>query len=483
MTVLVPQHAHSNGHGGGGGGGAGAAAQPGVEGQLVALAIKLGQQSPKLKSTYSEGALWQMLRNFRLRRRLGLCERGQPGDSQDEDSNPRWLRQTWRPLYLPAHEVQGDAGEEEQAAGASAAASRTSELEALASELQQRVERGYRELNAARRALSADAEGLRRQGASASAIAEEVGALRAQLEEKQRKVSAQIAENGALSLQLGLERQTLADSLTQAALLASAVSRISGGNGRPGDGSAEARSTVAALEEELQACRLQIAALLDESEALSEALEPKKPPSSRAPAAVPGFGAGAVGGPSAASATFAPQARGLAAADFGTGATPSVSSKAAAPGSAGPGVGSPAAAPAFGDAAAPSAFASTTPPAAAPAVAAPSAFGAAVTEASMPAFGATAAPSALAAAAPGLAPVSEGVASSAPPPKAQPLDREALASVLSAARLALSEGSRSPPASGIGAGIAALGAGALGAGADTDVGAAVASAVSSRPLP
>merc|ERR1712050_754094 len=79
-------------------------------------------------------------------------------------------------------------------------------------------------------------------------------------------VQSKVLENGRISTQLGLQRQSLASSLTQAAVLASAIKKL--GRSQPSvlEGSV-------AVVEELAACRMQIAALVQENEALSSRLE------------------------------------------------------------------------------------------------------------------------------------------------------------------------------------------------------------------
>jgi len=214
-----------------------------------------------------QAELEQMLRNYRLRRRLELL----PGSQAPVDGlAPRWLRQQWRPRsLLPAAGAgDGPGGAEAEAA---AAAQRTSELLGEVSELQQRLDRGYSELNAERRAQGALAEGLRRQEGSVGAISAESARLRERLAEVRREVQERVTENGQLSLRLGQRRQTQASGFTQAAILANAVGQLAGED-RGGPASASAPASGRALAE-LAACRLQIAALAEQREALARRLE------------------------------------------------------------------------------------------------------------------------------------------------------------------------------------------------------------------
>lgn len=166
-----------------------------------------GVQEEDKGCPYSAAELSGMLRNYRLRRRLGLLPRSEAREDADEVPASRWVRQTWRPLSLtPADGRAAAPGQDAQRAPASAPAP---ELMAQISEVQQRVERGYRELNAERRAHAADVEGLRRQAESAAALGLECDHLRRQLAEAQGEVRARTAANGQLRRELGVQRQYL----------------------------------------------------------------------------------------------------------------------------------------------------------------------------------------------------------------------------------------------------------------------------------
>lgn len=241
------------------------------------------------KCPYSQAELGQMLRNYRLRRRLGLLPKsGATEEADDEEGAARWLRQTWRPLRLAAPSrkggpsgatadcwAEGAGGDDEE----DETNTRVAELLNRIGELQLRVERGYSELNATRRAQHADSEGLRRQGDSCAAIAAECASLREQLVEAKKEVQDRSAENGGLSVQLGLRRASVASSLTQAALLASAVRKI--GSGGASAITAAVRAPLAVPQpspslQELEACRLHITALVEENEELRRAAERRR---------------------------------------------------------------------------------------------------------------------------------------------------------------------------------------------------------------
>lgn len=227
-------------------------------------------QPPDDKLSVAE--LEQMLRNFKSRRRLGLLP-GIPNTRTAPDADAmdlRWVRQAWRPLRLPTAVagVGGISGETE----ADVRARRTAELATEVSELQQRLEKGYRDLNAERRAEGNLEEGLRRQGDSMAAIAAEGASLRAQLDEVRGEVQRRIVENGQLAKRLSLHRQSQASGLTQAAVLAGALNQLSGSSASTNtDGSAQVGEAVQAANE-LATCRAQIKALIEENETLERRL-------------------------------------------------------------------------------------------------------------------------------------------------------------------------------------------------------------------
>lgn len=230
-----------------------------------------------------DGELGQLLKNYRLRRKLGLLrESSAPVDAEDA----RWVRQAWRPRSLAAAAggaAPGTGGDDgtgvaghlaPAAASAAAPAAQSAELLTQISGLQQRVEQGYRELNAERRAQGALEAGLRRQGESIAAIVAECESLRGQLERVQREVQERVAENGRLAAQLGSKRRSLASSLSQAAVLASAVSKIGPTClGGVSDGALGGPVVVGSSAcDELVSCRMQIAALLEENGMLARAI-------------------------------------------------------------------------------------------------------------------------------------------------------------------------------------------------------------------
>lgn len=215
-----------------------------------------------------------MLRNFRLRRRLDLLP--DSGGNLPDPKALRWLRQAWRPQRLPALAGGGEAAARSDDARASSEAAAKQEDRpsgearpltsvALVADLQQHVEEGYSALNQERRNQGALAEGLRRQGESVAAIAAESGRLKAQLEQVQRETQERTVENSRLSQQLGHERSTRANELTQAAVLANAVGKLGGGGTAAEGGSSP---TAAAALQELASCRAQIVALVQENEVL-----------------------------------------------------------------------------------------------------------------------------------------------------------------------------------------------------------------------
>ncbi|CAE8650370.1 unnamed protein product [Polarella glacialis] len=222
----------------------------------AAASDRSGAHAPRQHS-FSQEQLESMLKNYRLRRKLGALD-ARPAD--EEAHALRWCRQAWRPhCILPVSEGTAAGGHssaaeavdaQRRAAAASAAA--------LVAEMQRKAETGYRELNAERRSAGALEQGLQRQGDSLRAIQEESGRVKKDLEALKREAQERVAENGRLSAELARRRTDRAQGLTQAALLASAVGRLSEGN-RP--------------EEELKAMRLQIAALVEENETLEQQLK------------------------------------------------------------------------------------------------------------------------------------------------------------------------------------------------------------------
>mmetsp|Transcript_27750 Transcript_27750/g.60679 ORF Transcript_27750/g.60679 Transcript_27750/m.60679 type:complete len:256 (+) Transcript_27750:17-784(+) len=190
--------------------------------------------------------LEQLLRNYRLRRRLGLL----PGEQAEPKLQLRWVRQAWR---MPCPKALSGP-EEGQGRG------RSADLMADVAELQRQTESAFGALNAERRAHGALTEGLRRQGESAAAIAAEGRRLREQLGEMRREAQERATENARLSERLSRRRESHAKSLTQAALLAHAVVHLS-----PSDATSdEAKPGNTEAESELAQYRLQIAALVQE---------------------------------------------------------------------------------------------------------------------------------------------------------------------------------------------------------------------------
>lgn len=224
-------------------------------------------------SSFDQPKLEQMLRNFRLRRRLGLL----PGSAQSAVSSadalvPRWLRQELRPHSLVAM-VRTAPGEVNESGGPrksqQSPAEFVAELQAEVSELQLCLDRSYSELNAERRSHGALAEGLRRQGSSVAAIVEESARLRAQLEELRHEVQRRVDENGQLNLRLKQKRQDYANSLSQAALLSTAV----GGTFIENEKTVPNEGATDRILADIATCRVQIASLIEENEALERCLE------------------------------------------------------------------------------------------------------------------------------------------------------------------------------------------------------------------
>jgi len=165
-----------------------------------------------------------------------------------------------------------DAGHSSSSAAAS---SRTTEI----AELQQRVERGFTELNSERRARAGLAEGLRRQQTSADAISAESSGLRERLDEVREQIREKTVQNGVLARELGQRRIRHASANTQAALLASAVECLST-SATAVVGGVIPSSTATdvcrdALLSEVQALRLHATALVEENAALERRLQQK----------------------------------------------------------------------------------------------------------------------------------------------------------------------------------------------------------------
>lgn len=208
---------------------------------------------------YSCTELEQMLRNFRLRRRLALL----PGTAAEPDElELRWVRQAWRPPQLLEPKVA------EASAGVSASdalARRTQEFAVEVAEMQHRLDRGFSELNALRRTEVALTEGLKKQGGSLVAITAEATKLRGQLAQVRSEVQKRTAANGELARQLGRQRQSQADALTQSAILANAIGQL------PVTPQAGTRPGEAVLID-LATCRAQIATLIEEKNLLEQRL-------------------------------------------------------------------------------------------------------------------------------------------------------------------------------------------------------------------
>eukprot|EP00930_Biecheleria_cincta_P088370 TRINITY_DN7759_c0_g1_i1.p1 TRINITY_DN7759_c0_g1~~TRINITY_DN7759_c0_g1_i1.p1 ORF type:complete len:182 (+),score=47.70 TRINITY_DN7759_c0_g1_i1:33-548(+) len=166
-----------------------------------------------------------------------------------DQSQLRWYRLAWRPKQLRA-----GTHEDERTASARTLAEKATAV----AELQRKVESGYQELNAERRALGALEEGLQRQVRSLEAIRVESQKLQGELSSLRRRAQEQLAENSQLSGQLALRRQARAEGQTQVALLQAAV------QGRAGHDCSKS----AELEEQLQACKIRIRSLLEEREML-----------------------------------------------------------------------------------------------------------------------------------------------------------------------------------------------------------------------
>eukprot|EP00927_Polykrikos_kofoidii_P055994 TRINITY_DN50175_c0_g1_i1.p1 TRINITY_DN50175_c0_g1~~TRINITY_DN50175_c0_g1_i1.p1 ORF type:complete len:362 (-),score=55.32 TRINITY_DN50175_c0_g1_i1:72-1085(-) len=236
-----------------------------------------------------------LLRNYRLRRQLGLlpaasaapnrarndaCPTGTL-DLEESAHALRWVRQTWRPRASPHHSQRNGCiggtrnldGNDGDAARRDAAAA---QVIAEVAELQQKMERSYSELNAERRNHNALCEGLRRQGDSVAAITAETAKLQAQLVEIRQEIQRRSATSSQLRAQLGLQRQNHASGLTQAAVLASAVNRLCGRGDtvfQNDDMAVEvAETAVPSAHEELIMLRAQIKGLVAENEALEQHL-------------------------------------------------------------------------------------------------------------------------------------------------------------------------------------------------------------------
>eukprot|EP00747_Dinoflagellata_sp_TGD_P179421 gnl/TRDRNA2_/TRDRNA2_30196_c0_seq2.p1 gnl/TRDRNA2_/TRDRNA2_30196_c0~~gnl/TRDRNA2_/TRDRNA2_30196_c0_seq2.p1 ORF type:complete len:392 (+),score=99.59 gnl/TRDRNA2_/TRDRNA2_30196_c0_seq2:71-1246(+) len=222
------------------------------------------------KHTVAE--LEQMLRNFRLRRRLGLLPGSQ---SVANEAELRWVRSACRPWRLGEGLAAGEGLLLPGTSDVDPATSRAAELADEASELLVRIERGFQELNAERRSQGGIAEALRRQGESVSTIRSENSSLTSQLEKLQRENQERAAENGKLAARLGLRREERAMAMTQEAVLASAVARLRGQQAATEQvAPAAAASDIAHLREALSDCRAQIRNLIEENAAYERRLHP-----------------------------------------------------------------------------------------------------------------------------------------------------------------------------------------------------------------
>lgn len=221
---------------------------------------------------FTTAQLEELLRNYRVRRKLGLLPDELREASRDEEL--RHLRQTWRPYRFGPSLTGSGAGASSGSGMSPSSRSRAesstvtkSQLLAEVADLQRHVERGYRELNAERRCYAGLEGGLKRQGESVTVIVQEIANLRAEIAEVQNCVQERVAENRGLSLRLGLEREHQAHSNSQAAVLASAISPLcelsppvdltGGGNG-----------SAASVSEELAVCRARITALVADNDRL-----------------------------------------------------------------------------------------------------------------------------------------------------------------------------------------------------------------------
>lgn len=210
-----------------------------------------------------------MVRNFRVRRELGLL----PDSRVSPDPlDSRWLRQRFRPTCLtcavPAVTPRETAADPR----------RIADLKREVGELQQRAEWGYREVNAERRNIGALKEGLRKQGESVSAIDAEGSRLRAQLEALRSKMRAQAGENVQLRQRLSLTQQDRANTRTQAAVLASALDQLAAPPAPTLDGLAGGSA-----RRELELCRAQIATVIAENAALEQRLALARAPVTERP--------------------------------------------------------------------------------------------------------------------------------------------------------------------------------------------------------
>lgn len=214
--------------------------------------------------SFSTPELEAMLRCFRLRRRLGLLPEAEPLPAGDVDLQR--LRQMWRPhLHAARLRARGEGGAGADGARDAQGADPLDDVAAEVSHLQQRVEQGYRKLNADRRDQSALEEGLRRQGDSLAAITAESARLQAELSRVQREVREHTSTNRDLSVRLGIERENRAKSVTQAALLSTALGKLMDTQLGSTTPVVPAATDVAT---ELIACRAQISQLVAENDAL-----------------------------------------------------------------------------------------------------------------------------------------------------------------------------------------------------------------------
>jgi chromosome segregation ATPase len=223
---------------------------------------------------YSTADMEQMLRNFRLRKRLGLLPQATRKVGHQE---LRWIRQSWRPPQLLEERLVDVQSEETPAESRSR---QIAELSRDVERLQQRLDHGFRELNAERRNEVSLSEALRRQGDSLNAISAEAAKVQEQLLEVRSDVRTRTAENGRLAVRLQLQRQSQAKANTQAAVLASAVEQLSV---VPDDDEATLR--------DLATCRAQISALVEENELLLRRLSSAVSPGATSSPAVAGLAA------------------------------------------------------------------------------------------------------------------------------------------------------------------------------------------------